>query len=431
MDFETVYQDEMLRSSMALESMLEHTGIRSIYGEECAHVRADLNLFKKVCEMEARFVNKKEEHIQFFGGNLTGVHVVRFAQDDFDIFFDEILEIDEVVLSERIWSLPDINREYKISSNIFNISCVWLMHLFANSPYLSEEQKLEAQVRVALYLNYRFYTSISFWFFKYPANPETAAATYAQLSNRFLLKACGSWGATLRRRSLDIVSEGSIWHSTIAKLNDDYAVVKMLNDIQGRIKDIVKNIYSVFVHVHQQGTKISTSSTLIETDGELIMRDRVKGPAVYTRYIRGVIPDKNSFVRYELQQLVTNVVPTAPTHYFDQTLAWVSSNFNYLSDRKLESTVELIMEHAFDYLSENRQLLKRKDDIQTVLLKLRGTYTSSRATDAKLMAIKEQVEDVVRVATKSKNGSAIAAVRTAFCLYVVIRAFTKDHYQRT
>lgn len=405
-----------------------HLSVKEIFDEECSHVRIDQKFFRKVCEIEARFVNKKQEHIEFFGGTLTGVHIVRFTTDDFDKVFNDLLEVDESILEDRIHALPDINTEWKVSSSIFNLACVWIMHAIENSEYLDAKQKEEGKIRICLYLNYRILTSVLFRFFKYPANPETAAATYAQLSYKYILKAKGSWGAALRFRSEEVIGKDSIHYNTIKKLNNDYGIVKMLNDVQGRIKDMVKNIYSVFIKVHEQGSKIVSSNALVETDGEVILKDKTKSLISYTRYIRSVIPDKNSFIRQELFNVVTDVVNTAPPHMLTKSLNWLSINYNHIQDDSVEKTIELIMEHAFDYLTENKGVLRNKGDIANILTKIRGTYNSSRANDTKLNQIKESAELMIRMATGSKNASIVSAVRTAFCLYIILRAFTMRHY---
>jgi hypothetical protein len=405
-----------------------HLSVKEIFDEECGHVKIDQKFFRKVCEIEARFVNKKQEHIEFFGGTLTGVQVVRFTTDDFDKVFNDLLEVDESILEDRIHALPDINTEWKVSSSIFNLACVWIMHAIENSEYLDTKQKEEGKIRICLYLNYRILTSVLFRFFKYPANPETAAATYAQLSYKYILKAKGSWGAALRFRSEEVVGKDSIHYDTIKKLNNDYNIVKMLNDVQGRIKDMVKNIYSVFIKVHEQGSKIVSSHALVETDGEVILKDKTKSLITYTRYIRSVIPDKNSFIRQELFNVITDVVNTAPPHMLTKSLNWLSVNYNHIQDDTVEKTIELIMEHAFDYLTENKGVLRNKGDIANILTKIRGTYNSSRANDTKLNQIKESAELMIRMATGSKNASIVSAVRTAFCLYIILRAFTMRHY---
>jgi hypothetical protein len=406
-----------------------NAGIRDIYAQECGHVRIDKLFFNKLCDMESGFVNKKQEHIEFFGGNTTGVQVVRFTTDDFDKLFNDLLEVDETVLEERVHQLPDINPQFLISSDIFNVTCVWLLHAISESHYLSEDLKVEAKLRVALYLNYRFLTSILFRFFKYPANPETAAATYAQLSYRYLLKAKGSWSAALKSRCEEIINPEGIHAQTISKLEDDYEVVKMLNDIQGRIKDMVKNIYSVFMKVHTQGTRIGSSSTMVESDGEMIMKDKDRSQVAYTRYVKSIISDKNSFYKQELFDVIAKVVNTAPEHAIKEMLDWISANYTFVKDGSIEKSIDLVMEHAFMYLSEHRTLLRQKHDVTDMLVKMRGTYNSARATDEALLQIKQTVETLVRMAIRSKNDSVISSVRTAFCLYVLLRAFTMRHYQ--
>ena len=42
-----------------------------------------------------RFVTKNQDHMEFFGGNLTGVHIVRFTPADMDRFFLDVLDIEE------------------------------------------------------------------------------------------------------------------------------------------------------------------------------------------------------------------------------------------------------------------------------------------------------------------------------------------------
>jgi hypothetical protein len=403
--------------------------VDSIFKEECSHLKFDKAFFKEFVDMEQSFVHKKPEHIEFFGGTMTGVQIVRFTDHEFSRFFGDVMMIDEDIVKQRVHELETINPEFKISSDIFNLSSVWLMHAVFKSKLMDDKMKEELMIRIALYLNYRFITSILYNFFKYPANPDTAAATYAQLSNRFILKAEGSWMAALRYRSEELTSKDSIWRETIEKMDDDIMVVKMLNDANGRIKSMVKNIYAVFMTVHSQGKKISSSSSFIEIDGEIKLRDKVKGLMPYTQYVKSVISRYDEFYKEELVEVILKVVNTASESIFISFMKWLCDNYAHFKDRKADLAVEMIMEHAFEYLSQHTNLLRQKEDIGTILIKIRGTYTSSRATEDKLLKIKEVVETLITQGTGTKNESSLAALRTAFCLYVVMRAFTMKHYQ--
>lgn len=405
-----------------------NNSIKKIFEEECAHVKIDKAFYKKVCELEARFVNKKQEHIEFFGGTLTGVQVVRFTDEDRDKIFSDILMVDDAALEEKLHALKDINTAWIISSDVFNLSCVWIMHAFDNSKFLDEEERIEGKLRICLYLQYKFLTSILFRLFRYPADPQVAAATYAQLSYKYVLKQQGSWGGALRFRANEVITKNSIWASTVNKLNDDYRVVQMLNDIQGRIKDMLKNIFSLHIRINEQGGRISSSNSLVETDGEMILKDKTKNISIYTRYIRGVVSDRTSFIRQELLDVIANAIQTMPPKLLHQTLDWCSTNYRHLDNNIAEEAIDLIMDHAFDFLSDNKDLLRSKGDLVGFISKLRGTYMSSRSTDKKLIQIRELSETIVKSATKTKNDSVIASVRTGFMLYIVLRSFTMSHY---
>jgi hypothetical protein len=406
-----------------------HLSIREVMEEECSHLKIDKKFLKEAIACEQAFVRKKPEHIEFFGGTLTGVQVVRFTDQEFNRFWCDVICNDENLLKHRLHQLATINTDFKVSSDVFNISSVWLLHAIENSPYLDKNGKKEAQLRVAMFMFYRFLTSILYNFFKYPAKKETAEVTFAQLSNRFILKTEGSWGAAIQYRASELIAETSIWRDVIDDMDDDIRVVKMINDCQGRIKSMVINIYSVFIQVHNQGKRIGSSSSMVEIDGETLLRDRADTLNKYSRYIKDTIPSWNSFYKGELVEVILSVVPTAPEHVFEEFLKWFSGNYLHIKGGRADQVISDIMDHAFIYLGENSQLLRKKEDIGTILSKMRGTYTASRGSDDLLMRIKESVEDLVKLGGRTKNPSVIAAIRTAFCLYVVIRAFTMKHYQ--
>jgi hypothetical protein len=402
--------------------------IKSIFEQECAGLKIDRSFYKTICELEAKFVNKKQDHIEFFGGTLTGVKPIRFTDEDRDKLFLDILEVDDKVLESKLYALPAINPEFIVSSDIFNIACVWIMHAFDASTHLNEEEKHEGKIRICLYLQYKFLTSRLFRHFRYPADPEVAAATYAQLSYRYALKAHGSWGAALRARAEEVIGKDSIHFKTIKNLDNDERVVYMLNDVQGRIRDMLKNIYDIFLKVHAQGKRITNTASLIETDGEFIMKDKTKSLSNYTRYIRSVVPDQNSFIRQELVDVIADVMQTMPPKLLEKTLSWCSRNYSHINNNEIEKAIDLIMEHAFEYLSENRETLRASGDIAGLISKLRGVYMSSRTTDTRMILIRSTVENIVKEATKSKNESVVSATRTGFMLYIILRAFTKRHY---
>lgn len=410
------------------------SSIREVFDDECMDLQVDMRFFKKVCEMEANFVNKKQEHMEFFGGNLLGVQKVRFTSDDRDRLFDELLNADDRALQERLYALKTpsgqvvIHQEWKISSDVFNLSVVWLLHAIHTSPYLDEEHKQEAKVRLCLYMLYKFTTSWIAHSFRYPADPEIAAAAYAQLSMKFILKQTGNWAACLRVLATNAVAGDGIHARVVARMDDDLTVINMLNDVQGRIRDMLKNVMGVLVTTAAQGIRIASNSATVETDGEMILKDTTRSLSNYTRYVKGVVSDHNTFIRQELVDVIAKIMHTMPEKLLLTTLRWMSDNYARTVDGIVEACITRTMEHAFEYLSANRATVSAKGDIAGLISKLRGSYMSSRSTEQNLLEIRELVEKMVTLATKSKNESVVSSTRTGVMLYIVLRALTMKHY---
>lgn len=404
--------------------------VKSVFEDECKNLLIDVKLVKKLVEYYQLFVNKNEDHIRFFGGNLLGVQIVRFTDADRNRWFDEIMEVVDGPLEERLLALPNINAEFHVSSDTMNLSCAWLAHAISISPKLNDAQKHEGMVHVFLILQIRFFTSRYFRHFRYPADKAVAEATYAQLSYKYAIKVYGSWAALFLARSEEIISHTSIHYKTIVELKDDLRIVYMLNDIQGRIRDMLKNIYDVFINTHKQGIKISSTSLVIAHDGEEILKDKTKNLAAYGRYLCSIVTDRNSFMREELMAIIEKLMHTTPPRLFRETLEWMSHNYRQSNAGDIELALNEIIIHSFDYLSQNRALVRNTLDLPELLSKLRGVYTSSRSSDPVLLSIREHVEHIVQQATNNKNNSIIASVRTSVCLYVVLRAFTMKHYSQ-
>lgn len=402
--------------------------VKKIFDEECSHLKIDSHLVRRLSDFQISFCQKNEEHMTFFGGNLTGVQIVRFTTQDVQKWFTDVLQVDDVILEEKVLELPTINEDFHISSDIFNISVIWVIHSIINSHHLTESQKEQGCLDAALILHYKFLTSLLYQYFKYSAKPETAAATYAQLSYKFAIKQHGSWSATLHARCKSLLSKESIHYEAFKRFTPDVAIVYILNDTQGRIRDMMKNIYSEFLRVHKEGDRIISTSSNISFDGKEILKDKTKNLTSYTRYLQSIISDKNTFIKDELLDIITNIQYTMSPKLLMKTLNWVSSNYRGTGDSLIEDFTNMCMTHSFGYMTDHQNIIRETNNLASLIANLRGVYMSSRSTDVELLAIREKGEKIVTLATGIKNDSVIASVRTGLLLYLVLRAFTKNHY---
>jgi hypothetical protein len=389
-------------------------------------VTMDSSLVKRLHHFQVSFTTRSEEHAAFFGGNLLGVHQVRFRPSDREAWFDTVLELDEQDIKDGLRECPGIDPGFKVSSDAFNQSCIWLLHALYASK-LPEGQKQAAMLDTALIYQYKLISSLLAHYFPYPADESVAIATYAELSRKFALKVYGSWGALLQARALDIIGDESIHKDTIRVYNSDKGVVYMANDVQGRIREIINSLTVVFYRVKESGKKYTLVSATMERDGLQVVKDKHSNYQTYTRYLKEVMSDKVSFIRSELTSVISDAMHTMPEHLLDEVLGWMSAHHNGRHP-EVDGLVDGVLHHAYDYVTHNRDFNAGRVDLGLLLARLRALYMASRMADPELLKNKELAASIVVQAVKTKNPSIQASLRTALQLYAVLRAFSMSYY---
>lgn len=402
--------------------------IRGIFEEFCGDIKIDKRFVRMLRQLRLSFVNRNSDHVQFFGGNLLGVHPVRYRTSDREQWYDEVIEANESDLVESIRDLDSIDPTWVRASDPVNLSSVWLMYRIHNTSSLSARDKEQAILDVLLLLQYKFISSIMSHFFPYPADHAVAVATYEALSKKFDLKKYGSWQALLEARSESIMARSSIHYATYTKMTDDDAVIYMVSDIQARLREIVKKTSAVFYRVKEQNLRISSTSSTIEIDGMSELLDRQRDHSRYTRYLHSVISDKPTFIRQELIDVVGDVLHTMPERYLKETLSFCSDNYGGRGDPRIEKLIDEVLLHAYDYLSNNRGIMSGPSDLGSLITKLRNIYMASRMSDPVLISMRDLADGIVSDSISSRNKAVVASVRTGLQVYIVLRAFAMNHY---
>lgn len=402
------------------------TNIKTIFDAACAHHKFDSALVKAVHNYAQTWLNKSDDHIHFFGGNLLGVHPIRYTSSDRNDWLDELLGIDEGEVRKQVISLPTINEEWRRATDVVNISCLYLTHRAYNSS-LPTDQKEQLMIDSLMIMQFKLLSSLIAHFFRYPADEKTALATYAALSKKFAIKQCGNWYNVLLERSKDIISKESIHLQTIIKFNDDAAIVYMITDIQGRLRNMIKNLWNVFDMVRTQDAKILTTGGTIELDGKVVVRDVGRYFTPYSRYLQEIVHDETVFIKMELVEVIASTQYTMPMELLTQTLKYVveASKSN---DKVVAECLNETLLHAFDFLHRDRRAQEAMSDLGALITKLQAIYKASRSSDPALIKMRELGEKIVKKAIASKSDSTIASVRTGMFLYIVLRTMAKGHY---
>jgi len=413
--------------------MIKDENIKSIFDDVCSDLIINDSLARKIEDYRINFTSKNAKYAEFFGGNLTGVHNVVFVESDREKWFRNILNHDETELSDRCHEIID-PVFYLTASDVMNLSCVWLAHAFYRSSKVSEKVKKQAMISVFQVMQYKFLTSRLKRHWKYTTDVATAEATLAAMSNKFSIKSKGSWNAVLYDRAVEIADlKFGIHKDTIIKMDIDISqsggsVAYLINDTQGRIRDMLKNIYDLFLKVHAQGIKINSSSSIINLDGEDELKDMTKAQTTYKRYLMSILSDKNSFIKQDLVDIIVKANYTMNPKLFVDTLEWISDNVQTNNSSNIEETMNLVISHVLTYLASHRGVIKNKNDIAGLLTVMKGVYTAPRSTEPTLLKIRKSLEKIVSTATKNKTPSVLAAVRTGILMYILLRTFTMKYY---
>lgn len=411
--------------------------IKAVFERVCGHLVFDARLAKKVIDFQVEFVTKNEDHMAFFGGVVTGVHVVRFTSADMNRFFADVLQINELELEDELHQLRAVVAERKVSGDVFNHVCLWLVHKFLNEKTLDPKVSKRAALAAALVLNYRYLTSLLSWYYKFPANAEDAQAAYSRLTKRSAIKQYGSWHALLEARCMDFfpAPEGSgekpgLHYKTIKDYDNDFGIIYALNDSQGRIRSMMKHLMGELKAAQSAGARTRSTSSTVELDGEGFLKDKAKGLGTYVQYVYTILPNEHTFIKQEILEVLSEAVHTAPPHMVRETLKWMSDHYKTVKGKVIDGFVQEVLVHSFQRFEDHRSVVRETTDMPALIMNLKGVYMSSRSTDPRLMQMRDMAEEITKAALPTRNPSTVAAVRTAIMLYIVVRALSMQHYSK-
>lgn len=391
-----------------------------------AKIPIDKDLIKRLQHFEQSFVHRNQEHIDFFGGTLLGVNKVRFLPNDWENWFDNVLRIDDIELRVALHNLPTINKKFKVSSDVMNISCIWLCHAIYAST-LPENLKHQGMVDALLIFQYKVLTSRIAKDFRYTANKETMIAVYANMSLKYDIKAHGSWGALLIARAEDVISESSIHKNAIRTFNDDKEILYCVTDMQTRIRSIINNYWEMINEVRASDTKIIQASSMITNDQGLSMLDLHRSIPVYKDYLHSVVSERTNFIKDEIIKIVSVAMTTMSPIFLREVLEYMSDKY-LLDDGLIENVINDVIIHAFTSIKDDFTGTMKLPDLPFIVRKLRGVYQSSKSTDQNLLQLRINVDKMITRKLKGRSIAAVAAVRVGLMLYLVIRAFAKKSY---
>lgn len=396
--------------------------LKEVFDQAFERVKFDQKLAKALYRYQLDIVNRNEESLAFFGSNLLGVHVIRFRTQEVLDLVEGILEIDFAELTAKVRTVTTIDHSFKVSGDVFNLTLMYMIHRFLIAP-MPQKDRDRAAYDVSLVFFYRCVMILSAEWFKYPVDPKIAQAAYGNLSNKYLIKKLGSWGRVMDYRAKDLSGRSGIHHKSLWGFDQDDKIVYAINDSQNRIRELLKNYTAEFKHVHSQGESVgTTSSTVINPEGEESYKDKTSGNEKYINYMRGILMDENTFIRDDLVEVIVSINTNTSFKMVRTTLAWLSENYgNPKYVREIDEFVALVLVQSM-YMIQSNSRIKSLRDYPNIVQSLKNQYLSTRTEDPEIAVIRKKGQDLIKKSNKSVSGSLILATRTSIILYITLRA---------
>lgn len=396
--------------------------VKSVFDEELQHLKFDKSFLINILTHVNAFTRKDEETIQFLGSNLLGVYSFKWLNEDKSNWLDNVLKLDdERYLEVKLHNLPDINPNFIVSSNLINLSLLWVAHRGLTTPHLPKQDGYKIAEAAIMLLQYKFLSSLHTRRFPYPADEAIAVALYESLSRKFSLKKYGTWNNLIKARTDNILSkEGYL--DTLTDFQNDLHIVACVNDIENRIRSIMNILTENFNKIKDADSKIIFSPIFNTIEGEKVLKEFVVSQQVIKNKLYDIIPNRTGFINDDLIKVVVQCIGTVSPKNLTQVLFFISNNFNGTKKTPvLHKLVDDIVMFTHELIRKDRYGL---NSVSKIALRLREVIRSSRASDEILVQLKQTTGELVEESLRTDSPGIVSSTRVGTILYIALLGIT-------
>jgi hypothetical protein len=380
----------------------------------------------------------RDHHVEALNTPMLGVAKAYFTNKDRVALFN-IFEVDPLEFETAILECPTVKKEYKVSSDEYNVFTIWLLHLIHRSKTLSDKDRELGMLLVMKMLHYKFFTSLVNHNFPHGANAEIMAATIDNLSAKFDIKqeATSTWKLVVEERSRDVISKDSIHWETIDRFGDDNKILYVITDIQTRIRTRIVLVVQQYYTQREKGIRIASSNMVNEIDGEKIIRSLEGSYDAMIETLCNQVINTSKFMKHDyiafvsklsllvredmLRDLLVKFSELATEQYRNHDQNKVSSAKTgelYIGYRIL---ITNIIQKTYRACITDKSVNVRSK--LAILDKTRTIYRSSRIADPDILKIKASVEAFVQTHSGYTRDATVAALRLALIQYLIMLSF--------
>ena len=390
------------------------TDVKDVFAKHIK-VNIDRGLLTNITKFRLSWISKDDSYIDFLGTNLVGVHTIRFSIKDDALFLNNVVKADEDNIRYDLYNTKGIDKAWKVGSNPIYHTIVYLMYKFATSKL--NRNDIQTAIKELYYIfSYKAISSLYAHYFPFPIEPAIAKAVNEKLSNKFILKKLGSWQKLLEYRAEDILPKG-LHYDRLINLDTDSAV-RIVTDLQSRLRDVIKNIYPTIVEIREKQDKIVTSSLLEEGEDGIGVVDISNGYISMANYIKSIRSNFLDFYKEDIAHVVLHCFNSIKEEQLRNNISYIVENNIKDIDKILDNTVE----SAVRYLRTKSITDKYNSHILDIVTYLKAYYSQSSVKDKDVLAVKKFMLTVTKKNVKLVNSFTLSNITVCTITYIAVRA---------
>lgn len=344
--------------------------------------------------------------------------------------------VSSTTIKKAISIIPSINTNFKVVSDPFNLFCNYAAYKILTSK-ITDKLKIEGAAAVLKLLQYKYFTSLVNFRFRFRPSESVMRATFEQLSDRFDIRKYGSWKNVMDARVNDLLSPDSVHAKTLNTFEDDKAVLYLISDFQTRIRNQINIFVMEYMRVKETNDVIgdySATGTDSET-GEKVLLDQQDA---FTTAILKVYSDSLSTSRWLFDpaiKITVSLFSAITTSTFRKFLIAYSEyavlkNKQGLKDEVKDVNgsvlyigpqvfIDQVIQKSFRYCVTNNVNIDRPVE---VLKTVKAVMSSSRVADEGILSVRSSSSYITSEIADTNREATVSALRIGLIVYIVLLA---------
>ena len=399
-----------------------YSNIKEFFDKELNIKKFDKNLYDSLLQFKNNWITKNEDHLLFLNSGLLGAHKVVFKTSDEEEIINDILNNDREYLQKQLYKVKGINKDFKVTSNIFYNLMIYLVYNFINNSTLPKKDKTEAATLCMELFYYKVISSLLSRRFIYLLDKATATSIYESLNYKFLIKKYGTWDKLFKEKAKDVVDIKGLHFKRLLKYNKTEEWSYIISDSQLRIRDVVNNVFRVTVDFIKNGEILKSESlTHKDAEGELVVKELTDFDKSFINKVINLLDIKYDLIKPELILIIEKFNISSVKGDLKTILNYISSIEETKEKEHIKNIIETSLIYSMDYVKANPIIENiDKQNVVKIINVLKGFWNSSKVKEAKIKEIKLEGEKIVKKAINKSTRIRISSGRTNLFIYLFI-----------